>query len=153
MPLLNFGEWRPDVSDYESATTQNVVNVLPRGDGYGPFPSLLALSVSLGAQCRGAFVAYKADGSVTIFAATATDLYMMVNTNFGWTKLSKAGGPYPSVSSGEQWRFGGNGMAAVARRTLLTILSVPPPSRISPARRRRRATSTSSGASWCCRGC
>jgi hypothetical protein len=42
---------------------------------------------------------------VTIFAATATDLYIMSNSSFGWTKLSKAGGPYPSVSSGEQWRF------------------------------------------------
>jgi hypothetical protein len=64
MPLLNFGEWKPDLSDYESATTQNLQNVLPRGDGYGPFPSLTALSFSLGAQCRGAFVATKADGSV-----------------------------------------------------------------------------------------
>jgi hypothetical protein len=106
MPLLNFGEWRPDVSDYEASTTQNVQNVLPRGDGYGPFPSLTALSLSLGAQCRGAFVAYKIDGSVTIFAATATDLYAMDNSSFAWSEVSKAGGPYSSVSSFEQWRFG-----------------------------------------------
>jgi hypothetical protein len=105
MPLLSYGEWRPDLSDYEAATTQNVVNVLPRGDGYGPFPSLTALSVSLGSQCRGAFVAYKADGSVTIFAGTATDLYIMDNTAFAWTKVSKAGGPYSSVATAEQWRF------------------------------------------------
>jgi hypothetical protein len=105
MPLLNFGEWRPDVSDYEAATSRNVQNVVPRGDGYGPFPSLTALSLSLGAQCRGAFVAYKADGSVTIFAAIATDLYVMNNSSFAWSKVSKGGGPYSSVSSGEQWRF------------------------------------------------
>jgi hypothetical protein len=79
--------------------------VLPRGDGYGPFPSLTALSFSLGAQCQGAFVATKADGSVTIFAATATDLYIMNNTTFAWTKVSKGGGPYSSVSTTEQWRF------------------------------------------------
>jgi hypothetical protein len=48
---------------------------VPRGDGYGPFPSLAALSASLGAQCRGAFAAYKTDGSVVVFAATSTDLY------------------------------------------------------------------------------
>jgi hypothetical protein len=30
LPLLNFGEWRSDVSDYEAATTQNVQNVVPR---------------------------------------------------------------------------------------------------------------------------
>ncbi len=98
MPLLNFGEWRPDVSDYEAATTRNIQNVLPRGDGYGPFPSLTALSASLGAQCRGAFVAYKSDGSVTIFAATATDLYIMDNTAFAWAKISKAGGPFADLA-------------------------------------------------------
>jgi hypothetical protein len=105
MPLLGFGEWRPDVSDYQSKTTRNVLNVVPRGDGYGPFPSLTALSAALGAQCRGAFVASKADASVTIFAATATDLYIMDNSTFAWTKVSKTGGPYSSVSSGELWRF------------------------------------------------
>jgi hypothetical protein len=106
MPLLSYGEWKPDLSDYEAATSQNVINVLPRGDGYGPFPSLTALSASLGSQCRGAFVAHKTDGSVTIFAATATDLFIMDNTIFAWNKVSKAGGPYSSVSSGDQWRFG-----------------------------------------------
>jgi hypothetical protein len=104
-PLLNFGEWRPGVSDYEAATTQNVQNVVPRGDGYGSFPSLTALSLSLGAQCRGAFVAYKADGSVTIFAATATELYVMNNSGLACSKVSRGCGPYSSVSSGEQWRF------------------------------------------------
>lgn len=66
MPLQQFGEWRPDVSDYQSTTSQNVVNVVPRGDGYGPFNSLAELSAALGATCRGAFVAYKTDGSVAV---------------------------------------------------------------------------------------
>jgi hypothetical protein len=105
MPLLSYGEWKPDLSDYEASTSQNVLNVFARGDGYGPVPSLTALSQSLGSQCRGAFVAHNTDGSVTIFAATATDLYIMNNIAFGWIKVSKAGGPYPSVSSAEQWRF------------------------------------------------
>ena len=79
--------------------------MLPRGDGYGPVRGLTALTASLGAQCRGAFVAYKADGSVTIFAATAVDLFVMNNSTFAWTKVSKGGGPYSSVSSADQWRF------------------------------------------------
>jgi hypothetical protein len=57
MPLIPFGEYRPDVSDYQAATGQNVLNVVPRGDGYGPFKSLAAISQSLGLQCRGAFAA------------------------------------------------------------------------------------------------
>jgi hypothetical protein len=38
MPLLNFGGWRPDISNYQASTTQNVLNVLPRGDDNGPLP-------------------------------------------------------------------------------------------------------------------
>lgn len=105
MPVTPFGEWKPDISDYESTTTRNVLNVLPRADGYGPFPDLAALSASLGGQCRGAFVAYKTDGSVSIFAATATELFILDNTDFTWANVSKAGGPYSSISSGDQWRF------------------------------------------------
>jgi hypothetical protein len=33
MPLLAYGEWKPDLSDYESSTSQNVLNVFARGDG------------------------------------------------------------------------------------------------------------------------
>lgn len=103
MPLVSFGEWKPDISDYEASTTRDVLNVVPRGDGYGPFPDLAALSQALGLPCRGGFVAYKTDGSLTIFAATETDLYTMDNSTFAWTKVSKGGGPYSALSSTDQW--------------------------------------------------
>src|SRR6185437_9814247 len=45
------------------------------------------------------------DGSVVVFAATATDLYILNNTTFGWTKVSLAGGPYAAISSGDNWQF------------------------------------------------
>lgn len=105
MPVTQFGEWKPDISDYEASTTQTLSNVVPRGDGYGPFPDLAALSAALGEQCRGAFVAYKTDGSVSIFAATATELFIMDNTDFTWSNVSKGGVPYSSLSSSDQWRF------------------------------------------------
>jgi hypothetical protein len=38
MPLLNFGGWRPDISDYAASATQNILNELPRGAGCGPLP-------------------------------------------------------------------------------------------------------------------
>jgi hypothetical protein len=105
MPVVTFGEYKPDLSDYEAATERDALNVVPRGDGFGPFPSLTALSLSLGAQCRGAFEAIKTDGSVVVFAATATDLFLLNNTNFSWSKVSQGGGPYASISSADQWRF------------------------------------------------
>lgn len=40
MPFLPFPEYRPDVSDWRGSVTSVLSNVLPRGDGWGPFPNL-----------------------------------------------------------------------------------------------------------------
>jgi len=88
MPLLKYGAWIPDTTDYESSTVFNINNVLPRADGYGPFPSLSAYTQALPAPCRGGFYALKSDGSVVTFAGTKDRLYQLNNTNFSWTNVS-----------------------------------------------------------------
>lgn len=103
--MIPFGEYRPDVSDYDEAFTDQVLNALPRLDGYGPMPSFSAYSAALPGPCRGFFRAIKTDGSVAIFAATATKLYQLNATNQTWTDVSKAAGSYSSVSSTDQWQF------------------------------------------------
>jgi hypothetical protein len=103
MPLLPAGEYRPDVSDYEASTTRNILNVVPRGDGYGPFFDFAALSQALPGPCRGGWVALRQDGSVAIFGATATKLYLMDNTTFAWADVSKGGGDYADIPSPDQW--------------------------------------------------
>lgn len=105
MPLLPFPEYRPDISDYEASTTRGIMNVLPRGDGYGPFPGISNLTDNLPGICRGGILAFKPDGSIVAFAATATDLYVLDNTTLTWTKVSKSGGPYASIPTADQWRF------------------------------------------------
>src|SRR5882724_187908 len=89
MPLVPFGDYRPDVSDYEGQATRNIGNVIPRGDGYGPFPGLSTYTSALPSACRGAFYALKFDGSVVTFAGTSTvsgsKLYKLDNTNYTWT--------------------------------------------------------------------
>ena len=105
MGIVPFPEYKPDVSDYQAQSGQSVLNVVPRGDGYGPFNSLAAISQSLGLQCRGAFAAYKTDGSVVVFAASATDLFILNNTSYAWSKVSKAGGPYAAVTNTDQWQI------------------------------------------------
>src|SRR5690242_20220243 len=105
MPLIPFGEYRPDVTDYDQVSTGAVLNALPRGDGYGPMPALSAYSAALPGPCRGFFKAIKTDGSVAIFAATSTKLYQLNNTNQTWTDVSKGAGSYSSVSSTDQWQF------------------------------------------------
>jgi hypothetical protein len=87
--MLPFGEYRPDCSDYEGQATRNIRNVLPRGDGYGPFPDFAALTQSLPSACRGAFYAINSDGSVTIFAGTVNALYKANNSDYSWVPVSK----------------------------------------------------------------
>jgi hypothetical protein len=89
MALLKFGAWLPDTTDYESSTTYNIQNVVPRGDGYGPFPAFAAATQALPATCRGAFYALKTDGSVQMFAGTSLGLYRLNNTDFSWTPVSR----------------------------------------------------------------
>jgi len=109
MPLLQFGEWRPDVADYGGQTTHTIQNVIPRGDGYGPFPSASVYTSALAATCRGAFYALKSDGSVIVFAGTETKLYQLNNTDYTWTDVSKSAGTYTALSSDAQWRFAQTG--------------------------------------------
>lgn len=86
--MTPFGEYRPDVADYDGQHSKNLLNVLPRGDGYGPFPSFSELSQALPAPCRGGFYALNTDGTVTIFAGTVDRLWRLDNTAFAWVPVS-----------------------------------------------------------------
>lgn len=105
MPVLAFGEYRPDASDHNGAHTQSILNVLPQTDGYGPVKDCSVFSAALGAACRGAFMARKEDGSIRIFAGTATKLYSMDNTTLAWTDVSKGAGTYSQLASDAHWVF------------------------------------------------
>lgn len=105
MPILSFGEYRPDVSDYQGQHSRTVLNVVPRGDGYGPFFDFVAFTGALPAACRGYFYARKSDGSISVFAGTVTKLYNLNNTDGSWTDVSKSGASYPVLSGFAQWQF------------------------------------------------
>lgn len=89
MPVMPFGEYRPDVSDYMGSASRNILNVLPRGDGYGPFPDFTAFSAALPAACRGAFYALKSDGTIVTFAGVSDRLFRLNNTDQTWVPVSK----------------------------------------------------------------
>lgn len=103
--LIPFGEYAPDVTPIGTGMSQIIRNVVPQADGYGPFKSFQAFTSALGAQCRGYFQARNADGSITIFGATATNLYKLDNANFTWTLVSKGAASYSAVPNGFHWRF------------------------------------------------
>jgi hypothetical protein len=126
MALLQWGDYRPDTSDYQGTSVHAINNVIPRGDGYGPFPSFAAYTQALPAACRGAFYALKSDGSVLTFAATASKLYLLNNTNYSWTDVSKGGGTYTAPTYGSQaanWQFAQFGSLVFATQAN-TVLQV-----------------------------
>lgn len=130
MALLAFGAWQPDTSDYESKQANTILNVVPRGDGYGPFQTNSPYSKALPAACRGAFYAISSSGpssgSVTVFAGTATKLYKLNNTDYSWTDVSKAAGTYSNLSSDAQWQFAqaGNFVYATQANAVLQVFDL-----------------------------
>lgn len=126
MHVLAFGEYAPDISSYKSQTSQAIFNVVPRADGYGPHQDLLAFTASLPSACRGYFYGRKSDGSVVLFAGTSTDLYVLNNTNFTWTKVSLAGGPYSALSTNSNWQFAqfGDNVFATQQNVVLQVYAM-----------------------------
>ncbi len=114
MPTLPFGEWRPDLSDLDGEHTRSISGVLPRGDGYGPVKEPLPFTNALPAACRGYFYARKRDGSVAIFAGTATKLYLLNAMTYTWDDVSAGGGSYTTLNTGEHWQFGQFGDLVIA---------------------------------------
>ncbi|SRR5229473_2916261 len=105
MTIFPYSEYRPDVADYASPYSSFLLNVLSRGDGYGPMKAFAGYSQALAGQCRGFFKALKTDGSVSIFAATSTKLYNLNNATLAWTDVSKAAGSYSALTSTDNWEF------------------------------------------------
>lgn len=104
-PTLPFPEWAPDLNDIGSNTSVDIVNCVPRADGYGPFKSLQGFTNALPGPCRGYFFSRRNDGSIAAFGATATDLYLLDNTTFTWVNVSQGGVPYAGLVGTAQWQF------------------------------------------------
>lgn len=105
MPVNLFAPWRPDETDIGVEASTIISGVVPRADGYGPFKDFTAFTQALPANCRGFFFARRSDGSIAVFAGTATRLYLLNNTSFAWTDVSKGGVAYGSLVGTDNWRF------------------------------------------------
>ena len=91
MPVLPFGEYRPDVSDYEGQTSKNILNVVPQGDGYGPFKALVAYTSAAVGACRGFGYARKNDGSIVEWECRQTGHVMHFACQCAWCQASSCG--------------------------------------------------------------
>jgi hypothetical protein len=105
MAVIPFGEWRPDLTDYQADTSRLIVNVAPRADGYGPLKSQQGYTQALPGPCCGSFLAVDELGAISLFAGTATRLYKMNNGDLSWEDVSKGGVDYPGVPPEDNWTF------------------------------------------------
>jgi len=104
-PTVLFPKYKPDQNEPGEDYSAVIQNVVPRVEGYGPWQMLVAFTSALPGPCRGYFYGRNPDGSITVFAATATNLYALSNTTFTWTAISAGGTPYASVASTSNWQF------------------------------------------------
>ena len=112
--MLPFGEYRPDIANYNGATSQLAQNVVPRADGYGPWKSFVPYSNAMPGATpnRGFFYARKSDGSVAAFAGTVNKLYRLNATTLLWEDVS--GGSYPNLPTSYHWQFAQFGNFVIA---------------------------------------
>jgi hypothetical protein len=104
-PTVKFPKYAPDLNEPGDDYSAVIQNVYPSVAGYAPSPMLVAFTSALPSACRGYFYGRNPDSSISIFAGTVTDLYVLNNTTFTWTKLSKSGGPYAALNSSSNWAF------------------------------------------------
>jgi hypothetical protein len=114
MTLIPFAPFAPDIADYNGETSRVATNVIPQGDGWGPFKSSQVFTSALPAACRGYFHARRSDGSVAIFAGTSTKLYLLDNTDLSWDDVSLGGGSYTALTITTQWQFAQFGNLVIA---------------------------------------
>lgn len=112
---LPFPEYRPDVFDRNAKLTRFLQNAVPRGDGFGPWFDLTRYTALLPSACRGAYLSRSlTDGTLRLFAGTATKLYLLDNTLLTWTDVSKSGGTYGSLDADAVWSFAQFGNRVIA---------------------------------------
>jgi hypothetical protein len=98
--LVEFGEYLPDLPDFQNPGATVAKNVIPAGNSYKSFPSVQVYSNALDARCKGAISTKDRDGNSLTFAGNASKLYKISGTTF--SNVSVVGG----YSTGdERWFF------------------------------------------------
>jgi len=99
--MLPFGEYLPDLPDFQNPGATVAKNVVPLVNSYGCLNDLNVLSDALDARSRGAISIRDKDGNGLTYAGNETKLYGLSDGAF--TDYSKVGGY--STGDGEVWEF------------------------------------------------
>ena len=114
MAIIPFGEWRPDLTDYQAETSRLILNVAPHADGYGPLKSYQPYTNALPGRCKGSFLAVTTT-NIILFAAAelmegapavaVTRLYKMDNGTLAWVDVTRTGAAYKALPPQQNWTF------------------------------------------------
>lgn len=99
MQRINFGEWAPDQPGIAGSLTE-ATNVVSTASGYGPFPSVAALSSAASESINSIFTGIK-DANVTTIAGGVTKLFKFNSATTNLDDVSKTGG----YSTSTMWDF------------------------------------------------
>lgn len=89
--MIPFNPWEPDKGPFSGTSIDTVVNALPLSNGWGPMPSTAEFTLSLGAECKGAWWFRSSSGTFNMIAATQTKLYKLNVSTLAWDHISRLG--------------------------------------------------------------
>lgn len=101
--LLEFGEYLPDLAPIGNPGSPDMINVLPTGGGYEPFPRPVIFSSAITNRPQGGFACRDADGTVFNFAGSSTKLHHLTGTT--WDDVTRTSGGAYTTGSDERWSF------------------------------------------------
>ena len=103
--MINFSPWLPDIAEFNTAASSDVLNVIPSKSGFRPFPALLNVTSAITARAQGAVSVRGLQGTIYNFCGDATKLYKQAANGLSWADVSRlAGGAYATPVDG-WWDF------------------------------------------------
>ena len=113
MPLVEFGDWTPDLPAHLNSGVSSLMNAIPEARGYRSAADLLAFTDALTARAKGMYASIDEAKGDFNFAGDATKLYRLISNV--WTDESQAGNY--TVATDDYWDFAryGNVIIAAAR--------------------------------------
>lgn len=113
MVLVPQAEYRPDVSTLNGVYSDEIRNVLVADGSYIPAKDFAAMADALGESPLGGIAVIGTDGSVRIFAGSATKLWLLDNTDLTFDDVSQAATTYAATNSAP-WSFAAFGNFVIA---------------------------------------
>lgn len=113
MTLVALAEYRPDVAELNSKYAVDVLNVLPASASYIPARGLQVFTGALASRPFGGILARQLNGTISIFAGTATKLWLLNNVTRNFDDVSQAATTYNATITAP-WSFAQFGNFVIA---------------------------------------